>query len=316
MKQIVLFLCLQASAFSFANECGPQINDLLPFDSFEKLTASQQATALDDTNIIYVINSGKVYRQDVRTGAIKHLSGSNRVKALLNYGEELVALRENGDIFVWYSSKEEWVEIGNNAKSILTFDKKTLVALTESGELWAYQGQPGEEQWNITYIPITTNNMTTLMPIATYGGREVAFLDTGIAGVKSVEAHGEDIRILYENGHSKNYGDTGLTLDDVDREFTVTQNISFRFACQYKKKEYLVEHLSLQKESGKLYATLRYRIQGAWFSNSPSYKISVTEIASYLKLRQGISSSHIKEIFEKFIIPQSQGGSWAVKYCF
>ena len=242
-----------------------------------------------------------------------HLSGLSNVKSVHPYRGQIVALRNNGDVYLWRTQEKDLIKLGSFVRKLLVFEEDTLVVLKESGELWVFQGRPGDPI--VTYI-------TTLMPgpngtsipmmIPSYGGRREAFLDTAISGVESMVARDDDILIRDIYGQEKSYRSIGPSLDDLDSGFSkkVPGN---RFTCRFKGKEkdYPVEALWFQKESGTLYATVSYKIQGAWFNNSPTYRIPLAELAYYRNRDLWVMS----ELFQKFIQPASSG-SWAVEMCF
>ena len=212
--------------------------------------------------------------------------------------------------------KKDWIELGSSVRKLLVFEENSLVALKESGELWAFPVRPGDEIF--TYTPVSVYSpdgvsITIMKP--SYGGRAEAFLDTAISGVENIVAHDGDIIIRDVHGQEKSYRSIGPKVDDLDSEFIgkVMGNI---FTCRFKGKEkdYPVEAIWFQKQSGILHATVSYKIQGAWFNNSPTYKIPLGELGEYRE--RGLSSPSVMlDFFRNFIMPASTG-SWALEKCF
>ena len=130
----------------------------------------KRCAKIDDK--LYFIDEGFVFSYD-STGTKAYTSGYE-VSEIVAYKNSPVALKTSGGVFLYASKESEWIEIGSNAKSIVSNDKH-LVALTKNGEIWAYLGRPGEEM--ITWFPMTNfvNNVPIVTLIPMYGGREIAF---------------------------------------------------------------------------------------------------------------------------------------------
>ena len=111
--------------------------------------------------------------------------GGSRVVEMISYKDAIVALRQNGKIFISQTDKAlDWIEIGNRTVQIEA-DGSNLFALTQKNEIWAYEGQPGDMQ--IVLVPMTTivGKTTVITLIPTLGGREVAFEKTKIGNVRT-----------------------------------------------------------------------------------------------------------------------------------
>lgn len=154
--------------------------------------------------IRYFLDGGRVFETVPGSGQAAHLEGSSKVKALAVYRDALMALRENGNIYVW-TPKRNWVSIGNSAVSMLVAGDD-LLALTRSGEVWAYLGAPGSLRITYIFIPQRIGDVTILQPYPVVDGRRVAFSDTGIHGVARLEPDGSGgARVIRRDGSSAPY---------------------------------------------------------------------------------------------------------------
>ena len=157
----------------------------------------------------YFIDQGFVFSYDADLIS-KEYTGGYEVGEVVAYKNSLVALKKNGNIYLYAEDHSEWIDIGRSAKGIASNDIR-LVALLENGELWAYLGRPGDV--SVTLVPMTTmvGNMPLITFIPTVGGREIAFEKIGQAppgavgiGVKAggffVELEGGRLLALEESG--------------------------------------------------------------------------------------------------------------------
>lgn len=167
---------------------------------------------VQDGNVLYFIDQGYVFKKNLNSGQTVYLKSSSKISAILIYKSALIALRSNGDIYVWNPSNQEWIDIGNSAKRILATDTD-LVALTDNDELWIYKGAPGDIR--ITWMPIARavltvegTLVTTIIMTPVLNGHRVAFFNSGIKDIKSINpTDSKDIRILSKSGSASNYSD-------------------------------------------------------------------------------------------------------------
>lgn len=153
---------------------------------------------------LYFLDGGRVFETVPGSGQAAHLEGSSKVKALAVYRDALIALRENGNVYVW-TPKRSWVSIGNSAVSILAANDD-LLALTRPGEVWAYLGTPGPLSITYIFIPQRIGDVTILQPYPVVGGRRVAFSDTGIREVSRLETDGSGgARLVRRDGSTAPY---------------------------------------------------------------------------------------------------------------
>ena len=164
----------------------------------EALCSQRPKRCVDIGDKLYFIDEGFVFSYNP-IGLKEYIDGYN-VSEIVAYKNSLVALRENGQIFLYAIEKSDWIKIGNSAKSIVSNDTD-LVALTKNGEIWAYLGEPGDLQ--IVYIPtiIFIDDIPTIIFIPTVGGREVAFEEVDIPDTAiGLGVRGGDIVIELERG--------------------------------------------------------------------------------------------------------------------
>ena len=221
MKKLLLVILLHPYSFG---ACSSAWN---PLNWFKKPTISRDYTKADyDQNpqsqkIVFksqnqeliVIEEGRLFRKSKNTkfewSYIKNIS---KVKAILLYKNTLVALRNNGDIFLLTEQERqqgEWLKIGDSARKILA-TSQDLFALIKD-QLWIYKGAPGEEI--ITYVQIPIVNYVNNIPITTFittpmsEGREVAFQKSSIEGLTDIvlDQKNQDVSLVFENGTKANY---------------------------------------------------------------------------------------------------------------
>lgn len=153
---------------------------------------------------LYFLDGGRVFVTVPGSGQAAYLEDSSSVTALVAYRDQLIALRDNGKIYVW-TPRREWVKIGNSAASILNAGDD-LLALTRSGEVWVYQGAPGPADITYMYIPLTIGDVTTQQMYPVINGHRVAFTDTKIRGVARIEPDGRGgALIVHHDGSSAPY---------------------------------------------------------------------------------------------------------------
>ena len=281
-------------------------------------TQYPQSTTLNNNEVVYFINYGEVYREDVRIDRIDHLSPPSRAKSILNYQGQIVVLGDDGYVYILEenSSETEWIEIAHdaNVRTLLISNEKDLVALTESNELWVYGGGPVLPIRRVGLLPAGK------IPIPyTYEVRESSFLDTGIQGVEDIRPLGEDIQVLYDDDRdTQNYSDVGPDVDGGrEFEFTIERKILSDLICLYSNNnEYSVRELHLEKDAGDLYVTLQYKVSTfpllrSW---SPSYKMPLRDANHYIQ--GGLQSTQIMDIFERFIMPNAPTPNrWGIISC-
>lgn len=159
--------------------------------------ANRRLRRLDDTSRLpreavarvgdttYVIDAGRIYARHA-SGASERLPDSADVRALVSYRGQLVAMQNDGDIFLWGAKQREWLSIGSNGVQLLT-DGDSLVARTDNNQLWVYRGTPGD--WEITLTPMSAvgaNGQPTINMVPMVSGREIAFTDSGMRDVVNI----------------------------------------------------------------------------------------------------------------------------------
>lgn len=168
-------------------------------DAARRGPAHQDAVELDGK--LYFLDGGRVFETVPGSGQAEHLSGSSKVTALVTYRGALVALRSSGKVYIW-TPKRRWVDIGNSAASILVAGDDML-ALTHSGEVWAYLGTPGPLDITYIFIPMQIGDVTVIQMYPVVNGHRVAFTDTGVRGVARLEPDGRGgARIVRRDGSS------------------------------------------------------------------------------------------------------------------
>ena len=138
---------------------------------------------------LYFVDEDFVFKFDINTLNKEYTDGFD-VKEIIEYKGYVVGLTHNKRIYLLdKENSKEWIEIGNNTTTIESNDAD-LFALTKKGEIWTYQGEPGDIK--IIFIPIVTSCgtgcMTTIM-IPSINGRKIAFEKTQFT----------DIQALYKN---------------------------------------------------------------------------------------------------------------------
>ena len=268
----------------------------------------------------YFVQSGKIYEMDLATGEVEYVKASSKVKSLVLYTDTLIALRTNGDIFMLNPKDGDWIELGNSTTSLMA-TKRDLIALTKKGELWVFQGSPGE--LNITFIPIITSTgkttIVTFMPMI--DGREVAFLNTGISNVAKISLTREqDILIEYEKGQREHYSELKISLDDTSKKLSLSKDISdLQLDTAYESgKAYRIKKLLIKKSKGELYATVQYKLDKFWFPSSPKYKFPLPKILSWFD--DDNPKNDLKDIprfFNEVLLPASRQSkaSWQISHC-
>jgi hypothetical protein len=159
--------------------------------------ANRRLRRLDDTSRLpreavarvgyttYVIDAGHIYARHA-SGASERLPDSADVRALVSYRGQLVAMQNDGDIFLWGAKQREWLSIGSDGVQLLT-DGDSLVARTDNNQLWVYRGTPGD--WEITLTPMSAvgaNGQPTINMVPMVAGREFAFTDSGMRDVVNI----------------------------------------------------------------------------------------------------------------------------------
>ena len=311
MTKIFFLMAIVAmSIFSRGeDECVTTPIKAMGISSSEDISQETASTVEDGQRITYFINDGKVLRKNEATLSVESLAGLDDIKSIHSYKGRPFALKNNGDVYLWYDKENDWIEFGSSVRKLLVFEQNSLVALTESGELWAFSVRPGDE--NISYTNVIIPGLNGIM-IPSY---EEGLLDTAISGVENIVARDGDILIRDVHGQEKSYRSIGPKADDLDSEF-IAKVMGNRFTCRFKGKEkdYPVEMVWFEKLGGTLHAKVSYKIQGAWFNYSPSYKIPLGELGEYRE--RGLSSPWVvSDFFENFIMPASMGG-WALEKCF
>lgn len=163
----------------------------------------------------FVIEDGYVFYLSASKPA-KYVSQSSKVIKLILFKQKLIALRNNGSIYILTEDKKpgdgEWYKIGNSALDIVT-DDTNLYALTysqsrmtgvETRGVWVYKGTPGEIIW--TYLtmllPMPCGNSTcfSTIIIPTIAGREIAFTDMNIPGAIKIENQNGKLQAVTKEG--------------------------------------------------------------------------------------------------------------------
>ncbi|MCC6747247.1 MAG: hypothetical protein IT371_06270 [Deltaproteobacteria bacterium] len=171
----------------------------------EQDRGAQQLARVGD--LLYFIEKGRVFQQAASDSAAlgTYVKDSWGVRAVLAYADHLVAVQDDGDIYLWAAEKQQWVDIGNSAVKVFSV-RGDLVAQTTKKQLWVYKGQPGDIV--ITYMPMVQRvgdvTIVTLIPLV--NGHEVAFSDSGLRDVVAVApAAGDDLTITFANGTTRLY---------------------------------------------------------------------------------------------------------------
>ncbi|MBX9768830.1 MAG: hypothetical protein K2X47_16275 [Bdellovibrionales bacterium] len=161
-----------------------------------------QTTVLKDHSL-YFIDRGYLFRKHLKTGEVRYVKGTDSIKSLVLYKNELITLQKTGRVWLYDESQGQpnWISLGSSIQNILSTNDDTL-ALSDDGGLWRYQGTPGA-----TYtvdVPIVVScgencNSHIQAPVTL---RRNAFLDTGIRNAISISQSARlgEILIMYSRG--------------------------------------------------------------------------------------------------------------------
>ena len=226
MKKYLLFFLINCHAFGACSSAfaqskwnplnwfkDPVISHDYTKADYDQNPQSQKMVFRSQNQELIVIDEGRIFRKSRDTGFEWHyIKETSLVQAILLYRKSLIALRNNGDVFLLVeqeNKEEEWFEIGNSARKILATDQD-LFALVKD-QLWIYQGAPGEEILTFTMIPMTTyiNNMpvTNFIMTPMSGGRKVAFQKSSVKDLSDIalDLENQDVKLTWTSGAIAHY---------------------------------------------------------------------------------------------------------------
>ena len=179
------------------------LNKVYSLGEIQSQVCSQKNQCADVGEELWFIDQGWVFKFNKISEEKTYTYGHDAVE-ILSYKGAVVALQKSKKVFVTVEGKKDWIEIGNG-KIQIAKNNKDLFALSDDGELWAYQGQPGNLR--VIFVPMTTvvpcgngcmAPIITLVPMIS--GREMAFDKTKVQGVQRMIQKGNDVLIIKKTG--------------------------------------------------------------------------------------------------------------------
>lgn len=184
--------------------------------------SSQQNLALRGEDDLFFIDKGYVFKKNLSSNEITYVSESRNVASLVLYKDLLVAMDDNGIVWLLSEQADEdpvWVQIGNSAIKIIA-NNRDLITQVENGELWIFKGSLGKVV--ITYESVSTINyipcgkhcfqyVSIFIPVPHMNGREVTFYYSGVSNVYHLKLGSDGrIKIKYQDGSMNFYDDLDL----------------------------------------------------------------------------------------------------------
>ena len=194
-------------------------------DEAEASSRLQRILALDGGLVF--IDQGRVFERTAN-GALRHLEGSRKVKAIVRFSGGLAALQGDGDIHLWDEKARAWIGIGDSAQELRAAGA-VLVALTDEGKVRVYRGTPGPPRVELTYIPENRGGVIVMIPYPRTERDNVAFKDTGIRDAARLEEEGGTTFVVFLDGRRVPFQEFSLppqrALDETGIRTSKIQNM-------------------------------------------------------------------------------------------
>ncbi len=139
-------------------------------------------------NELFFIDEGFIFRSNLSGESVAYVKESSGVKSILLFKDVLIALQNDGDIFLLSENDEEsiaWVDIGNYAKKIFVVNQY-LIALVKKGEIWVLNQEPTEIINNFINSKECGINCIGESLILAMNAQPVAFQNSNIKDVKQI----------------------------------------------------------------------------------------------------------------------------------